>query len=307
MPRYNAVTSLSDFRPETRALNESQLRVELAAAYRIFDYLGWTQLIYGHITARVPGQKPHFLINPFGLMYHEVTASNLVKVDLTGKIIGDSEYPVNPAGFTIHSAVHGAREDVCCVMHSHTTAGMAVAATADGLKCHDFAGISLHDRIAYHDFEGVTVDLAERERLSKNLGEKNLKNMGNSFSVFQISPSSDIEEESTNGFTIDATLNKKLRLCVLPFRNLNSNNENEDFIDGIVEDITTEFSLINSIEVISTAAAFSFKGKDTHISEIQKHFHVDFILSGSIRSSGQRVRVSVELLATPQSVNIYFV
>ena len=174
MPRYSAVTTLSDFRPETRALNERQLRVQLAAAYRIFDYLGWTQLIYGHITARVPGQKPHFLINPFGLLYHEVTASNLVKVDLTGKIIGDSDYPVNPAGFTIHSAVHGAREDVCCVMHSHTTAGMAVAATADGLKCHDFAGISLHDRIAYHDFEGVTVDLDERERLSKNLGEKNV-------------------------------------------------------------------------------------------------------------------------------------
>ena len=130
----------------------------------------------------------------------------------------------------------------------------------------------------------------------EHLGEKNLKNMGDSFSVFQISPSSVIEEKSTNGPTIDASLNKKLRLCVLPFRNLNSNNENDDFIDGIVEDIITEFSLITSIEVISNAAAFSFKGKDTNISEIQKQFHVDFILSGSIRSSGQRVRVSVELL-----------
>ena len=174
MPLYSTVTTLSDFQPETRTLSEHQLRVELAAAYRIFDYLGWTQLIYGHITARVPGRKPQFLINPFGLMYHEITASNLVKVDLDGKIVGNSDYPVNPAGFTIHSAVHAAREDVCCVMHSHTTAGMAVAATTGGLKCHDFAGISLNDRVAYHDFEGVTVDLDERERLSKNLGEKNV-------------------------------------------------------------------------------------------------------------------------------------
>ena len=162
MARYNTVTALSNFRPEIRTLSEHELRVELAAAYRIFDYLGWTQLIYGHITARIPGPEAQFLINPYGLMYHEVTASNLVKVDLDGNIVGDSDYPVNPAGFTIHSAVHGAREDVCCVMHTHTTAGMAVAATTDGIKCHDFAGISLHNRVAYHEFEGITVDLDER-------------------------------------------------------------------------------------------------------------------------------------------------
>ena len=181
MVRYSTVAALSDFRPETITLNERELRVQLAAAYRIFDYLGWTQLIYGHITARLPGLKPQFLINPFGLMYHEITASNLVTVDLDGNIIGDSPYQVNPAGFTIHSAVHGVREDVCCVMHSHTKAGMAVAATATGIKCHDFAGISLHDRVAYHEFEGVSVDLDERNRLSKNLGDKNamiLRNHG---------------------------------------------------------------------------------------------------------------------------------
>ena len=174
MARYNTVTALSNFRPEIRTLSEHELRIELAAAYRIFDYLGWTQLIYGHITARIPGPEAQFLINPYGLMYHEVTASNLVKVDLDGNIVGDSDYPVNPAGFTIHSAVHGAREDVCCVMHTHTTAGMAVAATTDGIKCHDFAGISLHNRVAYHEFEGITVDLDERARLSKNLGDKNV-------------------------------------------------------------------------------------------------------------------------------------
>jgi len=130
----------------------------------------------------------------------------------------------------------------------------------------------------------------------EHLGDKNLKNMADSFSVFQISPSSDIETISTDEYATDTSLNKKLRLCVLPFRNLNSNNENDDFIDGVVEDIITEFSLINSIEIISNAAAFSFKGKETNISEIQKQFNVNFILSGSIRSSGQKVRVSVELL-----------
>mgnify|MGYP001388789247 CR=1 FL=1 len=174
MPRYSAVTTLSDFRPETRTLNERQLRVELAAAYRIFDYLGWTQLIYGHITARVPGQKPQFLINPFGLMYHEVTASNLVKIDLNGKIIGDSSHPVNPAGFIIHSAIHATREDAHCVMHSHTTAGMAAASLKNPIKNIDFSGTMFADRIAYHDFEGVTLRKEECKRLSESLGDKDV-------------------------------------------------------------------------------------------------------------------------------------
>ena len=130
----------------------------------------------------------------------------------------------------------------------------------------------------------------------EHIGEKRLKNMDDSVSVYQISPTSDLEVKFSEENKLEASLNKKLRLFVLPFRNLNNNNENDDFIDGIVEDIITEFSLISSIEIISHAAAFSLKGKDINIAKLQEQFHADFILSGSIRSSGQRVRVSVELL-----------
>ena len=161
--------------------DEQVLRVELAAAYRLFDFFGWTEIIFGHLTARLAGPERHFLINPFGLMFHEVTASNLVKIDIDGKIVGASEHPVNPAGFVIHSAIHAAREDARCVMHSHTRAGMAVAALADGLNCTDFAGIGLVNRVAYHDFEGLTLRIDERQRLVRSLGDKNylvLRNHG---------------------------------------------------------------------------------------------------------------------------------
>ena len=160
---------------------ERDLRVELAAAYRMFDFFGWTELIYGHLTVRLPGPERHFLINPFGLMFHEVTASNLVKIDIDGNIVDASEHPVNPAGFVIHSAIHAAREDALCVMHSHTSAGMAVAALASGLNRSDFGGIALAGRVAYHDFEGLTVRIDERERLVQSLGDKNhliLRNHG---------------------------------------------------------------------------------------------------------------------------------
>ncbi len=119
--------SVSECSPE-----EWQLRVQLAAAYRIVDYYGWTELIFGHLTMRVPGPERHFLINPFGLGYEEVNASNLVKIDLDGNIIGRSDYPINQAGFVIHSAIHAAREDAHCVMHTHTRAGMALAACSAG-------------------------------------------------------------------------------------------------------------------------------------------------------------------------------
>ena len=174
---HTNVTKLEELRRATSRVDaddERSLRVQLAAAYRIFDYLGWPQLIFGHITVRLPGPERHVLINPFGLLYHEVTASNLVKIDLDGNIVGAGDYPVNPAGFVIHSAIHAAREDVRCVMHTHTRAGMAVAALRDGLNCSDFAGISLHNKVAYHDFEGLTVRMDERERLVASLGEKNL-------------------------------------------------------------------------------------------------------------------------------------
>ena len=152
--------------------SERQARVELAACYRIFAQLGWTELIYNHITLRLPGPDKHFLINPFGLHYSEVCASNLVRIDLDGNIIGASEWPVNPAGFTIHAAIHDRIADAHCVMHTHTTAGMAVACSAAGLSMSNFYAVQLHDKLAYHDFEGITVHADEGPRLIRNIGDK---------------------------------------------------------------------------------------------------------------------------------------
>lgn len=161
--------------------DEWAARVELAACYRIFAHLGWTELIFNHITLRVPGPGHHFLINPYGLWYHEVTASNLVKIDLDGNIVGNSDWPVNPAGFVIHSAIHAARPDARCVMHTHTTAGMAVACLEEGLSGDNFYGAVIGDRCAYHDFEGITTDPDEKPRLVASLGSNNfmiLRNHG---------------------------------------------------------------------------------------------------------------------------------
>jgi len=153
---------------------EWALRVQLAACYRIFDLLGWSEYIFNHITLRVPGPEKHFLINPFGLWYSEVTASNLVKIDLDGNTVGKSEYPVNKAGFVIHSAIHAVRPDAHCIMHTHTTAGVAVACQEQGITPNNFYGSQLHGRIAYHDFEGISVELDERPRLVKSLGDRNV-------------------------------------------------------------------------------------------------------------------------------------
>ena len=174
MEKYNKVVDLKTFKPKDTNLTENELRVQLAAAYRIFNYLKWDYLIYGHITVRVPGPKKHFLINPFGLRYDEVTASNLVKIDISGNIVEQSDYPVNPAGFIIHSAIHAAREDAHCVMHTHTVAGMAAASLKNPIKNIDFSGMMFTDRIAFHDFEGVTVREEECERLAINLNNKDV-------------------------------------------------------------------------------------------------------------------------------------
>jgi ribulose-5-phosphate 4-epimerase/fuculose-1-phosphate aldolase len=153
---------------------EWRLRLELAACYRVFDALGWTELIYNHITLRIPGPEPAFLINPFGLNYDEVTAHNLIKIGVDGAPLEDSDYPVNRAGFVIHSAVHAARDDAHCVMHTHTTAGMAVACRQDGLHFDDFYGAQLWGGVAYHDFEGITVHDDEGPRLVRSLGDKRI-------------------------------------------------------------------------------------------------------------------------------------
>jgi ribulose-5-phosphate 4-epimerase/fuculose-1-phosphate aldolase len=150
---------------------EWETRVDLAACYRLVDYYGMTDLHLNHISARVPGHAEHFLINPFGMMYEEITASSLIKVDLDGKIIANStDYGINLAGYVIHSAIHAARHDVACVLHTHTNAGMAVSTLKCGLLPLTQTAMRW-SRVAYHDFEGVAVELDERERIVKDLGD----------------------------------------------------------------------------------------------------------------------------------------
>jgi ribulose-5-phosphate 4-epimerase/fuculose-1-phosphate aldolase len=149
-------------------------RQELACAYRVFDHFNWHGLIFNHITLRVPGEDTHFLINPFGLMYREVKASNLVKIDCDGNIIGDSDYPVNRAGFVIHSAIHMTRHDAHAVMHTHTNDGVAVGAQEHGLLPLSMPAIGMQGQVAYHNFEGISLDTDERERMIANLGNKNI-------------------------------------------------------------------------------------------------------------------------------------
>jgi ribulose-5-phosphate 4-epimerase/fuculose-1-phosphate aldolase len=161
-------------KPAGMAAEEWAVRLELAALYRAFDWLGWTELIYNHITAKVPGPEQHYLINPYGLWYSEVTASNLVKVNLEGKAVDGSKYPVNIAGFVIHSAVHAARADAHCIIHTHSTAGSAVSCKKDGLRYDNFYSAVLHGEVAYHDFEGVTTDTSEQSHLVRSLGKKSV-------------------------------------------------------------------------------------------------------------------------------------
>jgi len=138
-----------------------------------FKY-GWDDLVFTHISARVPGPEHHFLINPYGMMFEEITASSLVKIDLQGEKVEESPYPVNPAGFTIHSAIHQAREDAHCVMHTHTTAGMAVASKAAGLDWNNFYAAQIYRQASYHDLEGITIELDEQKRLLASMGDNRL-------------------------------------------------------------------------------------------------------------------------------------
>ncbi|HET6646038.1 MAG TPA: class II aldolase/adducin family protein [Pyrinomonadaceae bacterium] len=152
---------------------EWQVRVDLAAAYRLVAHYGWDDLIFTHISARVPGPDHHFLINPYGMMFDEIKASSLVKVDLDGGIVNDTPYIINPAGFTIHSAVHAAREDALCVMHLHTDYGIAVSAQKDGLLPISQQALFPLSSLGYHDYEGLALNDAEKPRLVADLGTKN--------------------------------------------------------------------------------------------------------------------------------------
>lgn len=147
-------------------------RVALAACYRLVAHFRWDDLIFTHISARVPGPDHHFLINPYGLMFNEVTASNLVKIDLEGRKVGDTPHEVNPAGFTIHSAIHSAREDAECVLHVHSLNGISVSAQEEGLLPLSQHSIFVLASLAYHNYEGVALNDDEKPRLVRDLGDK---------------------------------------------------------------------------------------------------------------------------------------
>jgi ribulose-5-phosphate 4-epimerase/fuculose-1-phosphate aldolase len=160
---------------------EWAVRVDLAAAYRLVAHFRWDDLVFTHITARVPGPEHHFLINPYGMLFDEITASSLVKIDLQGHKVGDNPWPINPAGFTIHSAIHAARHDVRCVLHTHTLNGVAVSAQEGGLLPLSQQSIFVLQSLAYHDYEGVALREDEKPRLVADMGNKSflmLRNHG---------------------------------------------------------------------------------------------------------------------------------
>lgn len=176
MEKTNPVSHAAAY-PQT----EAALRVQLAACYRLVAHFGMDDLIYNHISARVPGPEHHFLINPYGLLFSEVTASSLVKIDLDGRKVDDSDAEVNQAGFVIHSAIHAGRPDALCVLHTHSDAGTAIAAMPDGLSPLSQFAMRYQGHTAFHDYEGVALETGERERLVRDLGPHNtlvLRNHG---------------------------------------------------------------------------------------------------------------------------------
>ncbi|MBV8535434.1 MAG: class II aldolase/adducin family protein [Alphaproteobacteria bacterium] len=157
-------------KPADVSAAERQVRIDLAACYRLVAHFGMDDLVYTHITARVPGSRDQFLINPFGTMFSEVTASSLVKIDTDGNVISPRKAKINPAGFVVHSAIHMHRHDAGCVLHTHTEAGMAVAAMKEGLLPLNQKSMIFHNRVGYHDYEGLAFSTDERLRLYRDLG-----------------------------------------------------------------------------------------------------------------------------------------
>lgn len=153
---------------------EWELRVKLAHCYHLIDYFGWTETIFNHISARLPGDEHYYLVNPFGLNYSEVTPENLLKVDLHGNKVLPSEYDGNPAGFALHSAVHCVRDDIRCLIHTHTTPISAVVQKKSGFKYDSFYGAQLYGRVGYHSFEGITLFAEEKERMIQSLGDHHI-------------------------------------------------------------------------------------------------------------------------------------
>lgn len=166
--------SLEAIRKPSMTIEEWQTRLDLAACYRLIAHFGMDDLIYTHISARVPGPEEHFLLNPFGLLYEEITASNLVKVDIDGNIIDHVEDSINPAGYIIHSCVHAHKPEIACVIHTHTTAGVGVSAQAEGLLPLSQTSMLYTGLIAYHDYEGIALNPDEQKRLLSDLGDKQI-------------------------------------------------------------------------------------------------------------------------------------
>jgi ribulose-5-phosphate 4-epimerase/fuculose-1-phosphate aldolase len=170
----NVVAPVASMKPASCSDEEWALRRQLADAYHLIDYLGWTETIFNHMSVRVPGTEGHYLINPFGLNYDEVTPENLLKIDQAGEKVEPSEYPANPAGFALHSVIHAARHDAHCVIHTHTTEVSAIAMKRAGFGHDDFYGAQLTGRVAYHTFEGITLFADEKERMLASLGDKHV-------------------------------------------------------------------------------------------------------------------------------------
>ena len=160
--------------PSAMDPEEWRLRCELTDFYHLVDFLGWTELIFNHISVRLPGTAHHYLMNPFGLNYVEITPQNLIKVGVDGRLVEPSEYPGNPAGFALHGAIHETRADVACVAHTHTTAVSAVAMKLGGFDHNNFYSAQFYGRVGYHDFEGITLYDDERSRMIASLGDKHV-------------------------------------------------------------------------------------------------------------------------------------
>ncbi|MBW7470736.1 class II aldolase/adducin family protein [Marinobacter sp. F4218] len=206
---------------------EWQLRVDLAAAYRLIALYGWDDLIFTHISARIPGDEHHFLINPYGMMFEEITASSLVRIDQEGNKINPEDFDINPAGFTIHSAIHAVREDAACVMHTHTTAGVAVSAQKDGLLPLSQQSLFPLSNLAYHDYEGVALREDEKARLQNDLGSNNFMILRNHGLL------------TTGGSIADAFLGMYIlqRACEVQIQALSGNRETTPIPGGIVDTI----------------------------------------------------------------------
>ncbi|MCY4239545.1 MAG: class II aldolase/adducin family protein [Rhodospirillaceae bacterium] len=204
---------------------EWSIRVDLAAAYRLVAHYGWDDLIFTHISARAPGPEHHFLINPYGMMFEEITASSLIKIDRAGELVVPSDHVVNQAGFTIHSAVHEARDDARCVMHLHTMDGTAVSTDDRGLLPLNQTSLLIRNQIAWHEYEGVAVDLDERPRLQNDLGDRNYMLLWNHGTL-------------TCGKTVAEAFQRMYfleRACSMQVRTLSSGAEIHPVQDKIIE------------------------------------------------------------------------